>query len=36
LATLLGRKVDLVITRAVHKKYFLQSVNQTRQLLYAA
>ena len=36
LANLLGRKVDLVISRAVRKKYFLQSVNQTRQLLYAA
>jgi uncharacterized protein len=36
LANLLGRKVDLIKTRAVHKKYFLQSVNQTRQLLYAA
>lgn len=36
LANLLGRKVDLVITRAVRKKYFLQSANQTRQFLYAA
>jgi uncharacterized protein len=36
LANLLGRKVDLVMTRAVRKKYFLQSANQTRQLLYAA
>ena len=36
LANLLGRKVDLIMTRAVRKKYFLQSVNQTRQLLYAA
>jgi predicted nucleotidyltransferase len=36
LETLLERKVDLIIGRAVRKKYFLQSVNQTRQLLYAA
>jgi uncharacterized protein len=36
LTDLLGRKVDLVMTRAVRKKYFLQSINQTRQLLYAA
>src|SRR5215212_2071012 len=36
LANLLGRKVDLIFSRAVRKKYFLQSVNQTRQLLYAA
>jgi len=36
LANLLGRKVDLIITRAIRKKYFLQSINQTRQLLYAA
>src|SRR5215218_4360848 len=36
LANLLGRKVDLIFSRTVRKKYFLQSVNQTRQLLYAA
>jgi predicted nucleotidyltransferase len=36
LANLLGRNVDLVMIRAVRRKYFLQSVNQTRQLLYAA
>ena len=35
LANLLERKVDLVMTRAVRKKYFLRSVNNTRQLLYA-
>ncbi len=36
LANLLGRKVDLVMTSAIRKKYFLQSVNETRELLYAA
>jgi hypothetical protein len=36
LATLLGREVDLIMTRAIRKKYFLQSVNETRELLYAA
>ena len=36
LATLLGREVDLIMTRSIRKKYFLQSVNETRVLLYAA
>lgn len=36
LTNVLGRKADLVMSRAVRKKYFLLSVNQTRQLLYAA
>ncbi len=33
---LLGFHVDLIMTSALRKKYFLQSVNETRQLLYAA
>ena len=36
LAELLGRKVDLVMTRAIRKKYFLLAINETRELLYAA
>ena len=36
LASLLGRKVDLVMSSALRKKYFVQSANETRQLLYAA
>ena len=36
LANLLGRKVDLLMIRAIRKKYFLQSIDETRQLLYAA
>ena len=35
LANVLGRKVDLIMTRTLRKKYFLQSANETRQLLYA-
>jgi predicted nucleotidyltransferase len=36
LELLLGRKVDLVMTRALRKPRFIESVNQTRRLLYAA
>ena len=36
LANLLGRDVDLIMTRAIRKKHFLLSVNETRELLYAA
>jgi predicted nucleotidyltransferase len=36
LATLLGREVDVVMTRAIRKTYFLQSAGETRELLYAA
>ena len=36
LASLLRHKVDLVMTSAMRKKYFIQSANETRQLLYAA
>ncbi len=35
LATLLGREVDLIMPRAIRKKSFLQSVNETRGILYA-
>jgi predicted nucleotidyltransferase len=33
---LLGRDVDMVMTKAVKNPYFLQQINQKRQLLYAA
>jgi predicted nucleotidyltransferase len=33
---LLGRDVDLVMTKAIKNPYFLQQINQKRQLLYAA
>lgn len=36
LANLLGRDVDLIMTRAIRKKYFLQSINETREILSAA
>ncbi len=36
LANLLGRKVDLVMTSAIRKKYFLLSISETRELIYAA
>jgi uncharacterized protein len=36
LANLLGREVDLILTRAIRKKYFLLSINETRELLFAA
>jgi len=36
LEALLGRKVDLVIMRAVKNPYFLESVARSRELLYAA
>jgi predicted nucleotidyltransferase len=36
LATLLGRPVDLVMASAPRNVYFLRSIDQTRQLLYAA
>jgi predicted nucleotidyltransferase len=32
---LLGRKVDMVMIKAVKNPYFLQQINQKRQLLYA-
>jgi len=36
LETLLGRHVDLVMTRAIRNRYFLESIEATRTLLYAA
>ena len=36
LEALFGRPVDLVMPRAIKNPYFLQSVNQTRTVLYAA
>ena len=36
LETLFGRPVDLVMTRAISNPYFLQAVNRTRKLIYAA
>ena len=36
LAALLGRSVDLVMAGAVRKPRFIRSVNESRQLLYAA
>ena len=36
LESLLGRKVDLVVVRAVKNPYFLKGIEQSRELLYAA
>jgi predicted nucleotidyltransferase len=36
LEALLGHPVDLVMAGALRNKYFIRSVNETRQLLYAA
>lgn len=36
LAALLDRPVDLVMAGAMRKPWFIESANQTRQLLYAA
>lgn len=36
LAELLGRPVDLVMVGALRNPYFIQSVNDSRRLLYAA
>jgi predicted nucleotidyltransferase len=36
LEVLLGRPVDLVMASAMRKPHFIESVNETRQLLYAA
>jgi len=33
---LFGRPVDLVMTSAIKNPYFLQSINQNREVLYAA
>lgn len=36
LKNLLGRDVDLVMTKAIKNPYFLQKINQKRLLLYAS
>jgi hypothetical protein len=36
LEALFGRPVDLVMTRAVRNRYFLQAIEADRELLYAA
>jgi len=36
LESLLKRKVDLVVTRAVKNPYFLEKIEQSREVLYAA
>ena len=36
LEALLNRHVDLVMTRAIRNRYFLESIQPTRKLLYAA
>jgi predicted nucleotidyltransferase len=36
LEVLYGREVDLVMTGALANPYFIEAVNQTRQLVYAA
>ena len=36
LEALFGRKVDLVMEGALKNPYFIESVNETRELLYAA
>ena len=36
LEALLGRPVDLVMTRAIRNRYFLKSIEPTRTVLYAA
>ena len=36
LKSLFGRPVDLLVSRAVRNPYLLESINQTRESLYAA
>ncbi len=36
LQTLFGRRVDLVSPRSIRSQHFLEAVNQSRQVLYAA
>jgi predicted nucleotidyltransferase len=36
LEKLFGRKVDLIMPRAIKNRYFLESVNRTRTIVYAA
>ena len=33
---LFGRKIDLVVEKAIRNPYFKQSVNETKQVIYAA
>ncbi len=36
LSALFGRRVDLVVSRAVSNPFFLEGINRSRELLYAA
>jgi len=36
LQDLFGRHIDLVMTRAIKNPYFLESVNKSREVIYAA
>lgn len=36
LEELFGRRIDLVMASAIRNRYFLESVNETRTVLYAA
>lgn len=36
LHNLFNRPIDLIMTRAIRNRYFLQSVNQSKKTLYAA
>ena len=36
LEKLFGRKVDLIVEKAIRNPYFKQDVNETKQLIYAA
>ena len=36
LEKLFGRKVDLIVEKAIRNPYFKQNVNETKQLIYAA
>jgi uncharacterized protein len=36
LEKLLGRKVDLIVEKAIRNPYFKQSVSETKELIYAA
>ncbi len=36
LEKLFGRKIDLVVEKAIRNPYFKQNVNETKQLIYAA
>jgi len=36
LEKLFGRKIDLIVEKAIRNPYFKQSVNETKQVIYAA